>query len=103
MPAVVRSVRSLLLAGAFLLPIAANADPTFSFGLWGDVPYARSNDGPKMPALQADMNASDIAFSVYDGDLKDGSSKCDEGVYRWAIDYFNGFKAPTVYVPGDNE
>jgi len=76
---------------------------TFTFGVWGDMPYARSNDEPKMPALVADMNASDIAFSLYDGDIKDGSSKCTDDVYTWAVDYFNSFKAPLVYLPGDNE
>jgi hypothetical protein len=100
---IVHSIRLFWVAGALLLPFSAHADPTFAFGLWGDVPYARSKDEPKMPALLADMNASDIAFSIYDGDIKDGSSKCDEGVYTWAIDYFNSFRMPTVYVPGDNE
>ena len=93
----------LLVSGALLLPLPAHAESTFSFGLWGDVPYARSKDDPKMPALQADMNASDIAFSIYDGDIKDGSSKCSDDAYTWAIDYFNKFTKPVVYVPGDNE
>src|SRR3954464_13593837 len=46
----------------------------FSFGLWGDMPYAKANDGSKIPALLADMNAARLAFSIYDGDIKDGSS-----------------------------
>ena len=71
---------------AVLSPIVAmntmaRAETTFSFGLWGELPYARSKDEPKMPALQADMNASDIAFSIFDGDIKDGSSKCTDNVY----------------------
>jgi hypothetical protein len=88
---------------ACLAPAAAHAEDTFSFGLWGDMPYAKAKDEPKMPALAADMNASDIAFSIYDGDIKDGSSKCTDDVYTWAMDYFNTFKAPLVYIPGDNE
>src|SRR5262245_35426895 len=75
----------------------------FSFGLWGDMPYAKAGDGPKMPALIADMNASDIAFSLYDGDIKDGSSKCTDDVYEAAIKMFDEFKTPVVYIPGDNE
>src|SRR5262249_61407003 len=73
------------------------------FGLWGDMPYAKANDLPKIAPLIADMNASDIAFSMYDGDIKDGSSKCTEDVYTAAIAMFNSFKMPAVYVPGDNE
>jgi hypothetical protein len=75
----------------------------FSFGLWGDVPYARYDDGPKIPALIADMNGVDLAFTVFDGDIKDGVSPCSDGVYPAAAAIFNQFAAPTVYVPGDNE
>jgi hypothetical protein len=67
------------------------------------MPYAKANDAPKIPALIADMNASDIVFSLYDGDIKDGSSKCTDDVYEAAIEMFNQFKAPVVYIPGDNE
>jgi hypothetical protein len=89
----------LLAAGA-----AARAEgPTFSFGLWGDLPYARSNDKPKIAPLIADMNAADIAFSIYDGDIKDGSSKCTDDVYEDAIKMFDSLQKPAVYVPGDNE
>jgi hypothetical protein len=76
---------------------------TFSFGLWGDMPYAKNGDNPKIPNVTADMNASDIRFSVYDGDIKDGSSLCTDDVFSNAIDMFNTLKKPAVYVPGDNE
>src|SRR5882724_12549840 len=83
---------------------AARADgETFSFGLWGDMPYARAKDQPKIAPLIADMNASDIAFSLYDGDIKDGSSKCSDDVYTDAIKMFDALQKPAVYVPGDNE
>ncbi|MFO1057331.1 MAG: hypothetical protein U1E53_10230 [Dongiaceae bacterium] len=90
----------LLLAAA---PAAA-ADPQgFSFGLWGDMPYAKAKDEAKMPALQKDINASDVAFSIFDGDIKDGSSKCTDDVFDTAKTFFNGFTKPLIYVPGDNE
>src|SRR5882672_11059550 len=88
---------------ACLVPAAAHAEDTFSFGLWGDMPYAKAKDGPKMPALIADMNASDIAFSLYDGDIKDGSSKCTDDVFDSAIKMFDQFNKPVIYIPGDNE
>lgn len=83
-------------------PTAGNAG-TFTFGLWGDMPYQRNGDGPKMAPLLASINASDIAFSIYDGDIKDGSSRCDDKVYDEALAMFNAMERPTVYVPGDNE
>ena len=81
----------------------AQAETKFTFGLWGDMPYAKAKDQDKMPALLESINASDIAFSIYDGDIKDGSSKCTDDVYADAIKMFNKLKKPTVYIPGDNE
>jgi hypothetical protein len=65
---------------AALLPLTAAMaqDETYSFALWGDMPYARTDDAPAIPALIAGMNASDIQFSLYDGDIKDGSSECTD-------------------------
>ncbi|MEK8047994.1 hypothetical protein [Ideonella margarita] len=93
---------SLALAGCATAPQAA-APGSFSFGLWGDMPYAKAGDAPKMPALLASINASDIAFSIYDGDIKDGSSRCDDKVFDDALGMFNSLKQPVFYVPGDNE
>ena len=76
---------------------------TFSFALWGDMPYEKNADGPKIQALIDDINASNVEFSVFDGDIKDGSSTCNDGQYTTAADRFNQFKKPMVYVPGDNE
>ena len=86
-------------------PIArpAPAGSAFSFGLWGDMPYAKGGDYPKMTRLVNDINSETIAFSVYDGDVKDGSSLCTPDQYAGATELFNSMKVPTIYVPGDNE
>ena len=76
---------------------------TFDFGLWGDMPYAKNHDAARTQAVIDSINASPIAFSIYDGDIKDGSSKCTDDVFDRAKAMFNGMKAPVVYVPGDNE
>src|SRR4051794_8934694 len=93
----------LFLALSAAASSGAVAADGFSFGLCGDMPYAKEKDEPKIPALIASMNASDIAFSIYDGDIKDGSSKCTYHVYDAAIKMFGQFKKPVVYIPGDNE
>ncbi len=112
-----KTLKALGLCAAFglavTLPMTVVADPhhddhdrddgKFSFALWGDMPYAKNGDDPKIPALIADINANHVKFSIFDGDLKDGSSVCDDGQYYSAIDRFNSFTAPMVYVPGDNE
>jgi len=101
-----RNLPTIALAAAMLAAAgsAARADgQPFSFGLWGDMPYAKAKDQPKIAPLIADMNAADIAFSIYDGDIKDGSSKCTDDVYGDAIKMFDALQKPAVYVPGDNE
>ncbi len=75
----------------------------FTFGLWGDMPYAKAGVDPKIPALIESMNAANLAFSAFLGDIKDGSSLCTDDQFSNAIDRFSSFKAPMVYIPGDNE
>ena len=67
------------------------------------MPYARAGDGPKIPALLADLNAAPIAFSAFLGDIKDGSSQCTDDQFSSAVERFNSLVAPLIYVPGDNE
>ena len=57
----------------------------FTFGLWGDMPYAKNGDEPKIPALIASMNAEPLAFTVFDGDTKDGSSLCTDDAISTAL------------------
>ena len=111
-----RTMIASLCAGAVLASTGAFArgdddgdrdnhgDGQFSFGLWGDMPYAKNGDQPKIPALLADINSHKLAFTIYDGDTKDGSSQCDDvTIGTNAVTMFNSMRAPLVYVPGDNE
>ncbi|MBT9096894.1 hypothetical protein KFZ76_04100 [Methylovulum psychrotolerans] len=84
------------------------APNTYSFALWGDMPYTRNGDGAKdgekMTRLLASMNAAHLAFTVYDGDTKDGASLCTDSAIGLEVKtLFNKLQAPTIYVPGDNE
>ena len=83
--------------------IGPGGPQTYSFGLWGDMPYKRAGDDPKLPAVLQSINQSDIAFSIYDGDIKDGSSRCTDDVYTDALKMFGAMVKPVVYIPGDNE
>lgn len=92
------------LAGALLvLSLASAQAQTFSFGLWGDMPYHKAGDEAKIPALLKSLNQSDIAFSLYNGDIKDGNTSCDDAIYASALTMFAQMKKPLVYLPGDNE
>src|SRR4029450_482312 len=58
----------------------------------------------------ADMNNSEIEFSVHDGDLKAGSSTpgsatptdCSDAMYKQGLGYLNSLEQPAMFTPGDN-
>src|ERR671931_21949 len=76
---------------------------SYTIGLWGDMPYSDLQKNTGVPNLIADMNESDLAFSVHDGDLKSGGDPCTDDRY---IDFeasLNTLDAPAVVTPGDND
>src|SRR5882672_1895651 len=76
---------------------------TYTIGLFGDMPY-NTLGRSQYPALLADINASYVAFSVFDGDLKaGGDGPCADSLYMTAISNFNKLERPLVWVPGDND
>lgn len=77
---------------------------TYAIGLWGDLPYSPVQSASGVPNLIADMNASDLKFSVHNGDLKQGSgSPCDDNLYFQSLAFFNQLRAPAMFTPGDND
>ena len=67
-------------------------------------PTRRCRRKAGVPNLIADMNAQRLAFSVHDGDLKQGSgSPCDEALCNRSLGYFNALEAPAMFTPGDND
>ena len=82
----------------------SKANSPYAIGLWGDMPYSDVQQDPGIPNLIADMNAQRLAFTVHDGDLKQGSnSLCDEALYKRSLGYFNSLEAPAMFTPGDND
>jgi hypothetical protein len=83
---------------------ADNEKDSYAIGLWGDLPYSQEQATVGIPNLIADMNSQRLAFTVHDGDLKQGSnSPCDDALYTTSLGYFNSLKAPAVFTPGDND
>jgi hypothetical protein len=79
-----------------------NGPQRYTIGLFGDVPYGAQGRA-EYPALLASMNDANLAFSIFDGDLKNGSERCDDALYATSIDAFNSLERPVVWVPGDND
>jgi hypothetical protein len=82
----------------------SRANNTYAIGLWGDLPYSPVQESVGLPNLIQDMNAQRLAFTVHDGDLKQGSnSPCDNALYERALNWFNALEAPAMFTPGDND
>lgn len=96
-----------LFASACGVPLQAGPDDSrapYAIGLWGDLPYSAEQTTAGVPNLIADMNAHKLAFSVHDGDLKQGSnSPCDDALYLRAREFFDALEAPATFTPGDND
>ena len=76
----------------------------YAIGLWGDLPYSELQASVGVPNLIADMNATRLAFTVHNGDLKQGSgSLCDDNLYYRVLSIFDALRAPAMFTPGDND
>jgi hypothetical protein len=78
--------------------------------MWGDLPYSDLQATTGVPNLIADMNDSDIEFSVHNGDLKAGGipgsitpTTCSDALYEQTRGYLNALKRPAMLTPGDND
>jgi hypothetical protein len=76
---------------------------SYTIGLFGDMPY-NTLGRAQFPNLLANINASHVAFSVFDGDLKaGGDGPCSNSLYFTSLANFNTLKQPLIWVPGDND
>jgi hypothetical protein len=76
---------------------------TYTIGLFGDMPY-NALGRSQYPNLLASINASNVAFSIFDGDLKaGGDGPCSDSLYATALAQFNTLERPLVWLPGDND
>lgn len=98
----------LLLSGA--LPASAD-DPNpidrsihpVTLAVIGDSPYG-STQIADFPNLVAAINADeDVTRVVHVGDIKNGSTRCDQSYFEVIAGYFDTFEDSLVYTPGDNE
>lgn len=118
-------MRKALIFGAVVCVVAATAtgfavaredtgnDKTFQYaiGVWGDMPYSDAQALTGVPDVIADMNNSDIEFSVHNGDFKAGNATagsvtvttCADGLYTQGLGYLNALDKPAFFTPGDND
>lgn len=93
----------LLVLGACTTLSPETRHERFTFAAWGDAPYLKNHDRERISGLIQNINKAEPAFSIFVGDIKDGSSPCSDEIYDSTMKRFNQMEAPVVYIPGDNE
>ena len=89
-------------AQAAQAPPGQAKDGHVSFAVVGDVPYGDAQIAA-FPAWIDQINAAAPALTFHVGDIKNGSSRCDDAYYSLIRSDFDRFVNPLVYTPGDNE
>jgi hypothetical protein len=96
----------VLIAPAALAPVAHAAGPergATTLAVIGDFPYGDPLIA-EFPADIAEINADpDVRRVIHLGDIKNGSSRCDDSYFAARFADFQTFTDPLVYTPGDNE
>jgi hypothetical protein len=83
-------------------PAGAAAAPV-TFALLGDTPYG-DVQREQFPALAEAINGDPrVRFVLHAGDVKNGSSTCDDARFADLAALFGTFEDPFVLTPGDNE
>ncbi|MEM9906217.1 MAG: hypothetical protein AAF921_14455 [Cyanobacteria bacterium P01_D01_bin.44] len=83
-------------------PTPAEALPPFEVALMGDLPYDDEQSLPFQRLIEQ-VNQSEAAFVIHDGDFKSGSSLCSDDMFQDRKALFNQFRPAFVYIFGDND
>jgi hypothetical protein len=97
-------------AAATAVALAGNGTPINS-GSANELTFAAYGDTPYSPALQADQprlidsinSDPKVDLVLHVGDTHSGSMLCDPGFNDLTFGWFQSFKDPLIYTPGDNE
>nr|WP_055506254.1 metallophosphoesterase [Nonomuraea pusilla] len=84
-------------------PSPAGDGRAVTFALIGDTPYGDAQQAA-FPSLVAAIDAEPgVRFVLHAGDVKNGSSTCDDARFAALAELFGTFDDPFVLTPGDNE
>lgn len=96
------SLKSLIVAIFIAFASSATAQ-NFKFIALGDMPYNIPDDYARYERLIQRINNLNPTFTIFVGDTKSGSTPCSDDYNLIVQNYFNQFKSPLIYSPGDNE
>ncbi|MEX2569476.1 MAG: metallophosphoesterase [Cyclobacteriaceae bacterium] len=93
---------SLLLFSLFM-GCQKNEKSGFELMAIGDLPYHLPEDFTRFDRLIDNLNEYRPNLTLHVGDIKSGSSPCNDEYYKKILSYFQKFEHPLIYTPGDNE
>jgi hypothetical protein len=97
-------LKSILFASFALATATAARADSFTFVALGDMPYGKPEEVyAPYEALIGAVNARKPAFSIHIGDIKSGSTLCDNEMLDKQRAFLDSFETALVYTPGDNE
>ncbi|MDO7869149.1 metallophosphoesterase family protein [Nocardioides jiangxiensis] len=77
--------------------------PAYTFAVIGDIPYGAAQVAA-FPGWVDQISADpDVQLVAHLGDIKSGSTTCDDAYFAAIRTQFDRFDTPLVYTPGDNE
>jgi hypothetical protein len=78
-------------------------DKPLRFAIIGDLPY-NALEPEKLDRVIAHINADKtVRFVMHNGDIKSGSSPCDDATFTQRLAQINTLQKPVHFTPGDNE
>lgn len=92
-----------LAAGLALAAISslAGAD-VWRFAVIGDTPYSE-RERAELPKMLDAIAGAQVDFIAHIGDIKSGSTRCDDALFEDRRQLFDAVPVPFIFVPGDNE
>jgi hypothetical protein len=105
------SVAAIVLLSSTALTSSAYADrhhdpsseSDSTFAVIGDIPYG-ADEIATFPKVVSQINADPaVSLVAHLGDIKNGSSTCDDAYFKMIRARFDRFQDPLVYTIGDNE
>ncbi len=75
---------------------------SYDIALIGDLPY-NARQELQFQTLRQEINQANVEFVIHDGDFKGGATPCTDANFQKILGEFNQFRAPFIFIPGDNE
>jgi hypothetical protein len=76
---------------------------SYQLALIGDFPYTLDQEEKWLRVRDEINHDKAVEFTIFDGDIKSGSTRCTDSLFNTRLDQFNTFKNPFIYIFGDNE